>query len=94
MWHDLHARLQTHEQRHREHAEAAARQLHGMLSARRDRRETVDCLRLQTDLEALRHRTLQDLRMRDRVFDSSTSGALDVRRSLPRSGFREQPAAR
>lgn len=94
LWQGLHARLQAHEQRHREHAEAAARQLHQTLSTRLDRREPSDCLRLQTDLEALRHRTVQDLRMRDRIFDSSTAGALDVRRTLPRSALREQPAAR
>ncbi|MCG6118421.1 MAG: DUF922 domain-containing Zn-dependent protease [Aquimonas sp.] len=81
LWQALHARLLAHEQRHREHAEAATQRLHEQLESRLDRVESFDCLRLQTDIEALRHAAIQDLRLRDRIFDQSSEEALQVRRT-------------
>lgn len=82
LWQDIRARLQTHEQRHREHAESSARRLHARLRERLDRIEPVDCLRLRSDLEGLRQAEVQNLRLRDRVFDQGSGDALHLQRRL------------
>lgn len=79
LWTSVRDRLDAHEQRHREHAEAAARRLHAQLAERRGRVESVDCLRLRSQLEGLRQREVQNLRLRDRVFDESSAEAMKLR---------------
>lgn len=82
VWQGVQTRLRQHEQRHREHAEAAAQRLHERLAKRLGRVEEVDCLRLQTQLENLRETEVQNLRLRDRVFDEASAEALELRRRL------------
>lgn len=76
VWQEVQSRLRNHEQRHREHAEAAARRLDARLSERLHRVEEIDCLRLRTALENLREIEVQDLRLRDRVFDEAQARAM------------------
>jgi hypothetical protein len=82
LWTSVRDRLEAHEQRHREHAEAAAARLHAQLAERRGRVEAIDCLRLRSQLEGLRQREVQNLRLRDRVFDETSADALKLRRRL------------
>lgn len=79
LWQGVQTRLRQHEQRHREHAEAAARRLHARLAERLGRVEDVDCVRLQTQLENLRETEVRSLRLRDRVFDETSAEALKLR---------------
>ena len=82
LWQGVQTRLRQHEQRHREHAEAAAQRLHARLAERLGRVEDIDCLRLQTQLENLRETEVQNLRLRDRVFDEASTEAVELRRRL------------
>ncbi|SDE07985.1 DUF922 domain-containing protein [Aquimonas voraii] len=80
LWEGVQTRLRQHEQRHREHAEVAAQHLHARLAERLGRVEDVDCLHLQTQLENLRETEVQNLRLRDRVFDETSAEAMKLRR--------------
>ncbi|MFY8136439.1 MAG: DUF922 domain-containing protein [Aquimonas sp.] len=82
LWQGVQNRLRQHEQRHRDHAEAAAQRLHARLAKRQGRVEEVDCMRLQTQLENLRETEVQNLRLRDRVFDATSTDVVELRRRL------------
>lgn len=80
LWRALQERLQAHEHRHRQHAEAAARRLQRRLEQRVDRIEAIDCQRLRTDLESLRQIEVQNLQLRDRTFDQGSMDMLTLER--------------
>jgi hypothetical protein len=80
LWRAVRTRLQQHEQRHREHAESTAGRLHAQLAERLGRIESIDCLRLRTQLEGLRQAEVQNLRLRDRIFDEISTDTLKLRR--------------
>ncbi|WP_395794662.1 DUF922 domain-containing protein [Aquimonas sp.] len=70
--------LAAHELRHRQHAEDAAQDLDARLRQLGSQTHSGDCDKLQRQIDRLRVRALQRLRLRDALFDEATRQQADI----------------
>ena len=70
--------LAAHELRHRQNAEAAAHDLDARMRQLGSQTHAGDCDALQREIDRLRVRTLQRLRLRDALFDAATRQQADI----------------